>query len=282
MRTDTALPILGSGGDWAALDAVGVAVTDRLAAAYAAASPYRHLVLDWLFDPELLRAIRDSFPDVPAEGWGTSRHPLQRKHGTVADVSLPPAARAYFDGLHGAPMRRFLARVTGIPDLLPDPSLLHAGLHEVPDGGRFELHVDFRHHPATQQRSRLVVITYLNEGWLADFGGALELWHWKPRTPARAVLPVLGRTIVMEVGPRNVHGHPTAVHAPDGRSRRSVAAYFYTEPEPDSSPVGADVTGYVDRPDASAGVRTLRFLHAATPHSLADQARRVLGRQASR
>ncbi len=280
-RTDTTLPTLGRGGDWSALDAVSVAVTDRLAAEYAAASPYRHLVLDGLFDPELLRAVRDSFPDVPAQAWGTSSHPLQRKHGTVADVSLPPAARDYFEGLHGAPMRRFLSRLTGIADLLPDPSLLSAGMHEVPDGGRFELHVDFLHQPKTLQRNRIVVITYLNEGWLADFGGALELWHWKPRALAATVLPVLGRTIVMEVGPRNVHGHPHAVHAPDGRSRRSVAAYFYTAPDPDAQ-ASAEVTGYVDRPGARLGVRALRLLHASTPRFLAGRARSVLGRRPSR
>jgi hypothetical protein len=271
------LPILGD-GDWQSLDHVSADVIAQLARAYATADPFPHLVLDGLFDPHLLHGIFDSFAEIPAESWGRSSHPLQRKQGTVTDVPMPPIARHYFDNMHAVPMRRFLSRITGIDGLEPDPSLLHAGMHDVPHGGHFELHVDFAHHPQTLQRNRIVVITYLNDGWQADFGGGLELWRWKPREHAATVQPVFGRTIIMQVGPHNVHGHPDPVHAPDGRSRRSVAAYFYTRPDPAEAARGEDVTGYVDRPGARWTRRTLRFLHTATPRRVAGQMRRLFGR----
>ena len=42
--------------------------------------------------------------------------------------------------------------------------------------------------------------------------------------------PEFGRTILMPHGPASYHGHTKPLQAPDGRPRRSVAAYFYTSP----------------------------------------------------
>jgi hypothetical protein len=272
-------PSLGREG-WTCLDGVDPRATSGLATKFRTARPFPHLVLDGLFDADLLREIAQSFGDVPAGSWGRSSHLLQRKLGTVANASLPPAAARYFENIHSAPMRRFLSRITGVEGLQADPTLRHGGMHEVPQGGSFELHVDFAHHPETLLRNRLVVITYLNEGWQADFGGQLELWSWKPRLHAASILPLLGRTIIMEVGPRNVHGHPTPVHAPDGRPRRSVAAYFYTERSPEEDGEGGpDVTGYVDHPGARLDVRAVRLLQSILPHAVASRARGRFGRR---
>ena len=277
-RAATGLPSLGR-AEWSFLHDVDPSVIAELAAAYRTASPFPHLVIDDLFDADLLREIERSFEAVPERFWGRSRNRLQKKLGTVTDAELPPAARTYFDNIHSLPMRHFLSQITGIAGLQADPTLQFGGMHEIPDGGSFELHVDFAFHPETLLKNRLVILTYLNEGWLAEFGGALELWHWKPRLHAASVLPAFGRTIILGVGPHNVHGHPHPTHAPDGRPRRSVAAYYYSELEAHEPPLGQESTGYVDRPDARLDQRAIRLLYAALPPSAKAKARKVLGRR---
>jgi len=273
---DYALPVLGA-GDWCALDRIG---TDRLAAlrhAWQTADPFPHLVIDGLFDPGLLAGVERDFDAVNEADWRESRHRLQRKRGTTPGVTLPDAARHYFDQLAGAPMRRFLSAITGIESLSGDPDLVNGGLHQVPGGGSFELHVDFAFHPMDRRKTRLAMITYLNRGWLADWEGALELWSWKPRERRVSILPEFGRTLIMEVGPRNVHGHPRSVRTPDGRPRRSAAAYFYTERAREEP--WKNVTGYIDRPDAPLDQRAIRFAQAALPSAIARGARRLFGRR---
>ena len=69
-----------------------------------------------------------------------------------------------------------LCAVTGIDDLIVDPTLFGGGMHAMPSGGRFDLHTDFQQHPRTKLDNRLVLITYLNPDWREDYGGMLELW----------------------------------------------------------------------------------------------------------
>ena len=272
------LPLLGR-APWRILNDVDQATIEGLACLFRSGQPFPHLVIDGLFDPEFLRNICESFEELPAGSWGLSNHRLQKKAGTASDARLPDIAKCYFDNLNSVPMRRFLSRTTGIEGLLPDPSLYSGGMHKVPDGGLFELHTDFAYHPTTLCRNRIAVITYLNEGWQAEFGGALELWQSSPRVRIAPILPVFGRTIVMEVGPRNVHGHPDAVRAPEGRSRRSLSAYFYTECVSSGLDRRTSTTAYVDRPTAGFDVRTIRFIYAAMPRPVAAAARKVLGRR---
>jgi hypothetical protein len=268
------LPKLGR-DRWSCLDTIDAEQLTRLSDAYRLGYPFPHLVIDDLFEPDYLREIADDFAAVPPEQWRRSRHRLQDKLGTLAGHALPDATQNYFDNLHAGPMRRFLTAVTGIADLQGDPTLENAGLHQVPDGGRFELHVDFARHPHQPLKTRLVVITYLNEGWLAEYGGLLELWQWKPRLPGPRIVPEFGRTLIMEVGPRNVHGLPAPVHAPGGESRRSVAAYYYTALTESDRNEKEWVTGYVDRPGAAPSQRIARFLYSALPRQAAAAVRRL-------
>lgn len=275
-ESQNTLPLLGL-NNWSALDDIGRMDLSMLHDSYRNADPFPHLVLDGLFDADFLAMVENDFNVIDSASWRESRHRFQRKRGTVPDVVLPKASRHYFDQLASAPMLRFLSAVSGIKDLKADPTLYNGGLHQVPNGGCFELHVDFAFHPENRLKTRLVVITYLNNGWLADWGGGLELWSWRPRERHLSILPEFGRTLIMDVGPRNVHGHPHPIQTPDGRPRRSAASYFYTDRAPEDRT--ADVTGYVDRPDASINQRAIRLVHSKMPVGLARRARQIFGRR---
>ena len=47
------------------------------------------------------------------------------------------------------------------------------------------------------------------------------------------ILPVFNRTVVFSTTDFSYHGHPTPLACPEGRSRKSVSFYYYTNGRPD-------------------------------------------------
>ena len=207
------------------------------------ASPFPHLVIDNLFDPALLQRIALDYGRVRSEDWINYDSQDELKRGTRPNTQLGPGSQSYFDLIHRASFTQFLSSITGIEALVTDPVLRGGGLHEIPLGGKFRVHVDFTRHNDTLLDNRLVLITYLNEGWQAEWGGALELWNRSECV--EKVVPVFGRSILFAQSAESFHGHPDPVRTPDGRSRRSVAAYFYTNGRKDPTPAERLTTRYL-------------------------------------
>lgn len=211
---------------WSCFDAMDEAHLKSLKAAFVTAKPFPHLVLDGLFPADCLNPIIKEFDAGAGFAWRDIQSGLQRKRATTPGSRLPPHAQSYFNTVNSGPFTRFLSGVTGIADLIPDPALHGGGMHEVEEEGSFEVHVDFDRHPRTFLNNRLAVITYLNEDWGEADGGNLELWNAKPVRREVSIAPLFGRTVIMGQSPTAAHGHPQPVR--QGRKRRSVTAYFYT------------------------------------------------------
>jgi len=182
--------------------------------------------MDNFFPAERISTMVRDFDVALAPSWYEYRGSLQSKRSTLAGTPLPHAVQEYFNVLYSGPFLRFLTRITGIADLIPDPALYGGGMHEIDPGGCFEVHVDFAKHPRTKLNNRLVVLTYLNEDWHAADGGALELWSFNPPQRDKILAPTLGRTVIIEQSAHALHGQPDPVQV--GRVRRSAVAYFYT------------------------------------------------------
>ncbi len=246
-----------------------------LAAAFQRASPFPHLVIDGFFPVSVLASmVRDFDAAIPSD-WHEYHGSLQNKRGTPPEGHLPDAVQAYFNMLYSGPFLRLLSRITGIANLIPDPALHGGGMHEVEAGGGFEVHVDFTKHPRTRLNNRLVVITYLNEGWGAADGGALELWSINPPRPGVKLLPIFGRTVIMAQSANAAHGQPEPVRA--GSRRRSAVAYFYT------NGLGPDATGavldtvYIPHAGHSRRQRAELLLRRLTPSSVIKGLKAVRG-----
>ena len=248
---------------WSGFSSMNVRQRDDLRAKFASATPFPHLVIDGLFSEDCLRPVVDDFENAPAESWRHIDSGLQKKRATLPDVSLPPSVQQYFNTLNSGPFIRFLGDVTGIPNLIPDPALHGGGMHEVGDGGAFEIHIDFEQHPRTFLNNRLVVITYLNDDWFAADGGSLELWHMNPPRCATSITPIFGRTVILAQSPIAAHGHPHPIRA--GRKRRSVTAYFYTNGQAPATTSNLLPTTYVAHKGYSASKRLELALRLVVP-----------------
>jgi Rps23 Pro-64 3,4-dihydroxylase Tpa1-like proline 4-hydroxylase len=247
--------------------------------AFASAKPFPHIVFEGLFSEAILNGILDEYRDMRGPDWLRYDNRNELKRGSRPNSKLGPAAQAYFNAIHSGPFVEFLSHVTGISGLLPDPTLWSGGLHEVPHGGKFALHIDFNRHPVTLLENRLVFITYLNHGWLPSSGGALELWDPNADKPDAVIQPIFGNSILFYQSPTSWHGHPDPVNAPDGGPRRSVAAYYYTNGRSDHMVEAATRTTVVLR----NLTRTRRekidaAIRYVTPPMVFDLARRIRGR----
>jgi Rps23 Pro-64 3,4-dihydroxylase Tpa1-like proline 4-hydroxylase len=203
---------------------------ERLRQELASALPFPHLVLDGLFHPALLELVAEEFDTQSRPNWAEIKTRYECTQRSVPGVSLQAASQVYFAIVSSGWFTEWLSSITGMPYLLPDPKLVGGGLHESRTGATFSIHLDFNYHRDIGLRNAMVFITYLNKGWQPEWGSALELWDKKADRCVKSIQPEFGRTMIMPHGPASYHGHTRPLKTPDGRPRRSVAAYFYTSP----------------------------------------------------
>jgi hypothetical protein len=202
---------------------------------FQANTPFAHLVIDRLFSPELLKLMYAEFDEMKWNDWRVETTAEEVKRGSLPNATFGPAAEVYFQAIASGRFIDILKQITRIDGLVCDTELYNGGLHEIPNRGHFHVHTDFAHHPVTNLDNRLVLITYLNEGWTEDEGGLLELWNKETLTCAKKVVPVMGRTILLYQSARSLHGVSLTEKSRDARPRRSAACYYYSNGREDES-----------------------------------------------
>jgi Rps23 Pro-64 3,4-dihydroxylase Tpa1-like proline 4-hydroxylase len=232
--------------------------------------PFPHLVIENLFSPVLLEMIYNDFDNLKRNELRAYNNSNEKKYASMPYATLGNASELYFNTIHSTKFITFLEEVTGIEGLITDPSRSGGGLHQIPTGGKFAVHVDFNKHSLTKLDNRLVFITYLNKDWLPAYGGALELWNADEEKCEVEVDPVFGRSILFAHTPKSLHGHPTPVNAPNGRPRRSVATYYYSNGRSDSESAGIHTTIFFKRRKAERNEKIAASIKYFTPPIVVD------------
>lgn len=199
---------------------------------YLSAEPFPHVVLDDLFDPEVLRGVLEEFPGPYDIDWEKFWRGSEVKLGLRDESQLGPHTRRLLQELNSARFLRFLTRISGIEELLPDPYLEGAGLHQIMPGGRLAVHVDLARGRLVNLDRRLNLIVYLNENWNEGWGGRLELWNGDATRCEKRIAPVFNRTVIFTTTSTSFHGHPEPLTCPPGRSRKSLCLFYFTNGRP--------------------------------------------------
>ena len=152
--------------------------------------------------------------------------------------------------LNAAPVLRFLEALTGIEGLLPDPFFFGGGLHRIERGGFLEVHADFNRHPKLNIYRRINLLLYLNKNWDEDNGGSLELWNEDMSQCVHRVVPIFNRCVIFNTTSTSYHGNPQPVAGPEGTHRKSLATYYYTAMDPETTARPAHSTLFQQRPGA--------------------------------
>ena len=155
---------------------------------------------------------------------------VSRKIGVHRPELMNQSHRDFFDEINSPRFIKYLEEVTGIYPIYPDPDLEGGGLHQIYPGGYLNAHTDFNFHPKHEKWQRkLNILFYMNEGWKPEWKGNLQLYSEDVSTVLDEIEPIANRMALFETSEISFHGHPEPLACPDGVTRKSLAAYFYTD-----------------------------------------------------
>jgi Rps23 Pro-64 3,4-dihydroxylase Tpa1-like proline 4-hydroxylase len=214
---------------------------------YVDAKPFPHVVVDDFLNPEVLDAVLAEFPKPNQIRWQQFDNAREIKLASAKEANFGPVTRLLFYHLNSMSFLEFLSGVTGIPDLIPDPSLDGGGLHQIVRGGKLGIHADFNKHPKYDLDRRLNVILYLNKDWREEYGGHLELWDRSMTKCEAKVLPIFNRMMIFGTTDFTYHGHPDPLQCLEGMTRKSLALYYFSNGRPAEEISGEHSTLFRDR-----------------------------------
>jgi hypothetical protein len=192
--------------------------------------PFRHWIVDGLFDPTMLRAAEDAFDGHANQpGWVRYDNEFERKMAFNQLDQMPDPVRACIYEWNTASFAKQIGGLTGIVGLSPDPRMWGGGMHVMQTGGYLKPHLDHSHNPNGLER-RLSMIVFLNSNWHDDWGGAFELWSNAGHWPIKKVPVKFNRTVIFEAGPTAWHGVPMAISCPSDTMRKTIALYYLATP----------------------------------------------------
>lgn len=208
---------------------------------YQSSEPFPHIIIDNLLPPSTVQALLEQYPqDQSLPIWNDATHRdkqsgilVQKDKRNIRDVlQMPAAYRQLIWELNSNNFLMFLAKLTGINHLIPDPSMRGAGIHQINRGGFLNIHADFATHREFDLERRLNFLLYLNPAWPESYGGHLELWDSEMQGPPTRVLPILNRCVIFNTTATSFHGHPIPLTCPEDVQRKSLALYYYTNGRP--------------------------------------------------
>jgi Rps23 Pro-64 3,4-dihydroxylase Tpa1-like proline 4-hydroxylase len=197
--------------------------------------PIPYIYIDDFFPHDVAINASKEFPeytsanDNASSGWHKSELNCQyRKLENMQQYLLPSTIHYIITFMQSGIFIKFLEVITGIPNLLPDPHLYGAGMHQTLSGGHLSVHLDYNFNENLNLWRRVNVFLYLNENWEEEWGGHLELWDADRTHSVVSLSPLLNRLVVFTASEVSWHGHPEPLACPPNRSRKSIALYYYT------------------------------------------------------
>ena len=201
---------------------------------YAQAEPFPHIYFDDFFDNNVVERVLEEFPGENDIDWIKYYDGHQKKLANENEQNIGLFSRHVLYSLNSSLFLKFLEELTGIKNLISDPSFRGGGLHNIYRGGKLGVHVDFNKHEKYGLDRRLNLLLYLNKDWCEEYGGHIELWDREMKECVRSYLPKFNRVVIFTTNSTSYHGHPDPLRCPENMSRKSMALYYYTNGCPEA------------------------------------------------
>lgn len=208
-------------------------------------SPFKHVIIDNFFTPEIAQKIVDEFPkDYDSPVWSARyNNPVEKKRTCNHWDSFPSTTYRVFDYLCGDGFTKIIEQITGRTDVKGDIGLHGGGWHCHQRGDKLNIHYDYSIHPKLNLERHYNLIVYMTPDWEKSWGGGLELWNHNVETnqPLECITTVenkFNRAVLFDTTQHSWHGLPREIECPIGVCRTSLAVYYLTPPEPNADPRG--------------------------------------------
>ncbi|EGJ30900.1 MULTISPECIES: 2OG-Fe(II) oxygenase [Moorena] len=199
---------------------------------YAQSEPFPHIIMDNFFPEDVLDKILNEFPKADAIDWQKFDAAPEKKLASKSEIQMGEYTRFFLYQLNSSTFLNFLETLTGIDGIIPDPHFVGGGLHQIEKGGYLKIHADFNRHTKLRLDRRLNLLIYLNKDWQEDYGGYFEMWDKEMTKSQKKILPVFNRCVIFNTTDFSYHGHPEPLTCPEGRTRKSLALYYYSNGRP--------------------------------------------------
>ena len=195
---------------------------------YSTAAPFPHVVIDNLFEPELLDRLVAEFPTQKNRDWLVWDTNNELKATSRGIEGLSAFTQMFCLWLNSSDVIKAIEPIVGIDNMVGDPLFHGAGLHEMYRDGWLEMHADYTKHFTLPLMRRINILIYLNRDWDASWGGDLVLQD--PKNPDSRVSYScdFNRTIIFPTTAKTFHGVPKHLSCPIDRSRKLLSIYYWT------------------------------------------------------
>jgi hypothetical protein len=207
---------------------------DELRERVRTSSPVKNFCIDNFLDESFAESVLAAYPTFEeAMKVGTSFTAVnEKKKVQLTDSSTFAEPVAELNRQLASPeFLGLLSEVFEMPNLLADEQLVGGGIHQTGSRGHLDVHVDFNYIAERDLHRRLNILIYFNKNWKPEWGGNIELWDADVKHCHHSFSPIFNRCVVFETNEISFHG-VTAVMCPEGQSRKSFAAYYYTREAP--------------------------------------------------
>ena len=204
---------------------------------YQSSRPFPHTVIDNFLPGWVAKKIVEEFKSYEDWGYDPSKHSMNHQVNKFFSPwsvekgisTIPEVTKNLLLYMNSPDVLKKLEDLTGIDNLIPDPNYLGGGMHRIDSGGKLSVHADFMLNEVTRNFRRINLLIYLNENWMSEWGGSLQLWSDDMTRMVSEVEPIFNRAVIFSTGEKTYHGHPHPLQTPEGISRYSIALYYYTE-----------------------------------------------------
>jgi Rps23 Pro-64 3,4-dihydroxylase Tpa1-like proline 4-hydroxylase len=231
----------------------------------------RVCVLDDVLPADTAAAIHRAFP--PNAEMRLMDSFRERKYTSKSLERMDPLVHDALFAFQAPPVLEQVAAITGLRDMVGDPSLYAGGISAMTEGQFLDPHIDNSHDGEGRLYRVLNLLYYVTPGWRAENGGNLELWDEEVRE--RLEVPSLfNRLVIMQTDRTSWH----SVNRVKVQGTRCCVSNYYFSPH---SPNGVElthITFFQGRPEQPLR----RLLATADGHArtlLRKLVRRGLGKQ---
>lgn len=209
--------------------------TKEISKAYKDALPFPHAVIDNFLEEDLAKLVFSELESLDVSNWYFDPHSYQVNKWFMPDLNrLPATTASVLAEFNSKNTLEFLENLTGLNNLIPDPSYLGGGVHVSSSGGKLGIHADFNLHPSSKLHRRLNALLFLNPEWMPEWNGQLQLWDSEMKNCVQKIEPIFNRLVVFNVTDTAYHGVPDTIICPSNIRRLSLALYYYTSDRPES------------------------------------------------